>query len=495
MFGKEPAAQKSSTPGLKPAASFDADVRPPERGSGAPPRRSIVEKIARAFVGAPAAERASFDFGAPLRALYSPARPAASDASRFSLGFLLTQSALKIGESQRALLKHGARLAAAIEDRRGGEQQFAVNALRLLIAIIWAAYAFWLDRAALAALAAGAPLVDGEMPIADAQTIALILFWLAIAGCIGALLGGAATNLSGRSSNARLRAVAARLGEEAAGVAKEFDSALDELRAQMDARGARVDAVEDLSRMHMTALESAAFFHDVQFLTDADRGSADRRFRSYLARAAGETSAGAPSGGRSADNLILLIAGIMIGVCIGYIVFSPETTTAAATAASLSKYPTPYAAVVGLGALYAMIGLLLSVFRGPITIDAAVQARDEALDSVRAAFVAGNAPRVDAIIRRIEDALDVYKARLSAGGAATTANHGADSEEPAWRRAPEAPRFVAQSFLAAPEAFRADPASEPQRRFFGSRKDDGAAPKQSFESGETGRAAPPWLND
>jgi len=512
MTGKQPAAQKAP-PGTKPAgahgvgahgvgahgvgalgaASFDSDVRPPENGSGAPPRRSMIERMSRALAGAPTAERATFDLGAPLRALYAAAPQAPAEAARFSLGFLLTQSALKIDEAKKGLLQHGAQLAGAIEDRRGGEQQFAVSGLRLLIALVWAAYAFWLDRAALTAIGVGAQLVDGAMPIGDAQTIARMLLWLAIAGFAGAMLSGAVTNISGRGSNTRLRAVASGLGKEAAAIAKDFDAALDELRGQMDKRGARPDAVEDLSRMHMTALEASAFFHDVQFLTDADRGSADRRFRSYLARAAGE-AAGAPPA-RSAESLVLLIAGIVIGVGIGYYVFSPTTAASATATASLSKYPLPYAAVALLGILYASIGLLLSMFRGPITIEAAVRARDEALDSVRAAFVAGHAPRVDTIIRRIEDALDVYKARLASGQHAAGASHAAQSDEPAWRRGPEGPRFVAQSFLAAPDAFRADPPAAPQRRFFSSRKDDGAAPKQSLDSGETGRTPPPWLNE
>jgi hypothetical protein len=260
----------------------------------------------------------------------------------------------------------------------------------------------------------------------------------------------------------------------------------------MDRRLAKAaDAVEELSRMHMTALESAAFFTDVQFLTDPDRSEAARKFRGYLASAAGGGGGGAPSFGAA---LALLSAGFLGGIIVANIGAAPATGASAAAAGSLFKYPLALFAVAGLGFVYAIAGLALEALGGSITSSAAAQARDEALDSLRAAFVAGNAPRIDAIIRRIEDAMDVYKARLGQAGAGSASAHHAASpaeDELAWRRAPEGPRFVAQSFLAAPESFRADPVAAPQRRFFSSKRSDDAAPKQSFSGDET----PPWLKE
>jgi hypothetical protein len=493
MAGKPPKGKPPARGAELTSASFDADVRAPEHGSSAPPHRSLAEKITRRLKGAPAAERAQFDFEAPLRALFAAAHPPAQEETGgFSLAFSLRQSAQKIRDAQDEMRKEGARLAGKIEERRRGEHQLVVNTVRLLIALVWGFLAFRLDREALAAQIFGTPIFGGAMPVADAQILSRVFMTLAIAGVGGAMIGGWLTMATGGASNNALRAAAARLGAEAAEIAKEFDKALDQYRARMDRRLAKAaDAVEELSRMHMTALESAAFFTDVQFLTDPDRDEAARKFRGYLASAA--------RGGGEALSIGAIIAllclGFLVGIFVANIGAGPASSAPAAAAGSLLKYPLALLAVAGLGLVYAVAGVVLDTIGGSITSSAAAQARDEALDSLRAAFVAGNAPRVDAIIRRIEDAMDVYKARLgSASGGATSAHHVTatpSEDEPAWRRAPEGPRFVAQSFLAAPESFRADPVAAPQRRFFSSKKGDDAAPKQSFSGDET----PPWLKE
>ena len=260
-----------------------------------------------------------------------------ADGDGFSLAFSLRQSADKIRASQSALRAEGARLAASIDERRRGEHQLVVNTIRLLIALVWGFLAFRLDREALAAQIFGTPIFGGAMPVADAQILARVFMTLAIAGVAAAMIGGWLTMATGGASNNALRDAAARLGTEAAEIAKEFDKALDQYRARMDRRLARAaDAVEELSRMHMTALESAAFFSDVQFLTDPDRSEAARKFRGYLANAANGGGGGALSFGAM---LALLAVGFLLGLIVANIGAAPATGASAAAAGSLLKYP------------------------------------------------------------------------------------------------------------------------------------------------------------
>jgi hypothetical protein len=484
--------------------SFGDDVRTPERAAA--PKRSFADKIlmrvsrfapaglAPAPTPAPVLDRPQFDLSAPLSSLFS-SRESEIGSEGFSLSFLLRESANAIERGKYMLGDRAREVSSAIAGRRDGELMLVTQGFRLLIALLWLFLGMTLDRQALAAAAAGAQSVSG-MPLGDAQIIARIFLVIGGIGAIAAFLGGFLVNLTGKASNLGVRRAAANLGAEAADLAKRFDAALDSLRVQMDRRGDRADAVEDLSRMHVTALEAASFFQGVQFLTDPDRGNAAAKFRAYLR----DHASFGGSGG--ASPVIALLLGVVVGLALGYGAWAPPAAPvpdAPIVVSPLFAYPSVTIAALGGAVLFVAAGGLLGAFAGPVTASAGESARDEALDAVRGAFVAGNAPRIEDVIRRIEDALAVYKARLGGGG--TSAHHGAGGADkaalddtPSWRRPPEGPRFVAPSFDAAPKAFLADAPKTTKGSaggFLVRKPRSEAAPKQGFGGPET----PPWLKD
>ncbi|MFN0023836.1 MAG: hypothetical protein ACKVS5_08050 [Parvularculaceae bacterium] len=115
----------------------------------------------------------------------------------------------------------------------------------------------------------------------------------------------------------------------------------------------------------------------------------------------------------------------------------------------------------------------------------------------RALTAAAEQPRE--MIERFADALIALERRAEAwsktgarfGADASAEASGALAGDLAWRKAPEGPRFVTQTFAAAPPAFVAG-APEPARRgLFSQSVRPDAVPKQSFKAGE----APPWLKN
>lgn len=478
--------------------AFGEDVRAAE--DAAPPRRRGLFGLFAAPQKGPARGSARIDPETPLASLFTVGARSDHSAAdegdgpgHFSLNFSLRQSAHDI-QKGRALLAGRARaLAAAIEQRRGGELTLIAHFCRLLIGLFWLYLGLRLDREALAATALSLGGVWG-MPIETAVAVSRLFLALAAFGVLAAFMGGWLVMGAGHADNQALRRKSAALGAEAAGIARAFDEGLGRLRRQMDERLRRPeDAVEDLSRMHLVALEAALFFQEIAFLAEERRADAAAHFRDYLKRHAG----GAGAGGFLALFLPFLIGG-MWGYIFGFIRGVSLAPGAALPVPEPSGLPSwAIVASIGLALVYALIGRFFDFFRAPLTVVAAARARDEALDSLRAAFVAGDAPRIGEVIRRIEDAFAVYKARLSGSaagaGAQTAPQAAADSQggEPEWRKIAEPPRFEAQSFHAAPPSFRADAPAKDGRRnlMFGGARN--AAPKQSAR----GREKPPWLND
>lgn len=106
---------------------------------------------------------------------------------------------------------------------------------------------------------------------------------------------------------------------------------------------------------------------------------------------------------------------------------------------------------------------------------------------LRRAYVEAGGLGADELISDIEAAIG-----RRAGAPRHQADHGGADKaaaEFAWRTAPEAPRFVAQSFEAAPPVFRAGTQAPSRKNFFGGGGKN-ADPKQSPGAPD----APPWLN-
>ena len=498
MAGPEDMSETGADAGI--VRDFGDDVRlpaaahPPRRARGVFARLSgMFSPFSRRRGGD---ERPEFDLESPLKSLFAQ-HGGVDQGGDFALGQLLQQAARKIEDGKAALSAQARDLVDAISARRGGEISLIAHSLRLLIALAWAVFAFRLDRAVLTAMAEGQPLIVtllGTMPITDAQILARVFMLLAGAGVAAAFLGSWLVMATGGASNAKLRVKSAAFGAEAADLAKAFDADLNRLRDQMERRPlSSPDAAEDLSRMHLTALEAAVFFHNIQFLTTQDSEEARLKFRGYL-----NANTAPPRALGLIDIAPALILFFLFGLGYGYHLWAPTPEPTGATVTSLLKYPLAFLAVLGLALVYLGVGLGLDQMLGLITARAADEARAEALDAVRSGFVAGNAPQIDSIIRRIEDALAVFKARLSGArtpgatqGAAAIGRSADDGGELPWRKAPEGPRFATQTFLAAPESFVAEDKNTGATKFFSRTRRADAEPKQSFTSAKK----PPWLND
>lgn len=411
-----------------------------------------------------------FNAGA-LSSLYSIGAGGKSDVS---LGFLLRQSAAAIGRGRALLAERAQALSLAILEKSGAETALYAQGARVAIALFWLFLAVILTREA--ATANGALFVRGLDP-QSAAGLARVFIALSALGFVAAFVGGFLVRA--RSGEAGVRREAAALGADAGRIAHDFGESLDTLRQRMDAHGEHPGgAIEDLSRMHLVAIEATAFFEEIQFLADPDAGDAASKFRGFLRRHA-------PAGGPSSPAYPPLLVGAALGLVFGFALWAgPASTLAPAGGLPLWAI----AATLGLAFLYAVMGRLFFGLAGPAAASLVEGARAEALAATRAAFLAEDAPRLDDLIRRTEDALAVFGARIDAGRSA--AELAADTGEPHWRRPPEGPRFVSQAFQSAPPVFRPD-AQAPAEKIFSAPGRRNAAPKQTASAPD----ALPWLKD
>lgn len=435
----------------------------------------------------PAAETdsaAEASFADPTRAFLPDA--ASADRGAVSLDIMLDDSAAAIAQRDGALTQTANDLVARIVDRISGEITLRAQGFRVLIGFLWFGLAAWLYVAALNAQAAGetvlsGPIVDG-MAVGDALVLMRVFLIVAAAGLAVAFGIAAIANGLGRGDNRKVRAAGEALGLAVADDALEFDRVLTDLRSEMDRRAAAGDAVTDLSRAHMTALEACAYFRRLPFLTAEDNDQASRQFSAFLYRR--------PVGFTVSDVGGAFATGAIVGALYIWFSYVPQPEPVEpSTPLAIMRYPWAAAALMLGGLAYASAGALFSMMGDLAAGDAGKKARADALDAMRSAFTTREAPRPADIIRRINDAVDVFKARV-AGARRTesdmTGPGGANQERrdnagfmgeaaeiPAWRRRDSSVTFVETGFQAAPAQWRTDPeenisetAPEAKRSFF-----------------------------
>lgn len=390
----------------------------------------------------------------PARILFPEASFAAAEFAAHppgSLGDSLQASAKHIADSQIKLAERARMLSRALNDRLDGEVTLIAQGLRIMIATVWAFFAFILAWTYLTRDPSWTAFV-GPIAPGDAALLSQAFAIIAGAGMAVAFLRAFIVFSLGKGNNNLLRARSSELGDEAAEIALEFDRELDRWRRAMDGRQHNpADAVQDLSRAHLTALEAAVFFRSIQFLTDAERGEAALKFRGYLKRHQG-------GGGNGGAAIPFFFFGFFFGaVYVSTLYPAPPAVLGNVPIPTIANYPWALLLILGGALVYALSGLLVDSFRGVFTGPAERQARDEALDAVRSGFIAKNAPRIESVIQRIVDALDVYKARVAGARKTTDSTHHSAEEIPEWRRGPEPPRFVETPFAAAPKAWRTNP--------------------------------------
>lgn len=399
-------------------------------------------------------DRPTLMFADPTRVLFPGDPPDDSEISHLPLGSLLEDSAHSMVRRMDILREQAERLVARIADRVEAEVTLITQSMRVLIGLGWLGVAGWLYYATLTARAENMAVLPSGMPVADAMVLSQTFLTIAAAG-LGVAFGVAAlVNLFGDGDNAKVRREAEEFGLAIADASREFDRDLTALRAEMDKRPNPGDAVTDLSRAHLTALEACAFFRTMPFLTNTEGEEADRQFRRFLTRPA-----------QSPPSLPVFIAGALTGAFLVYYFLVPRPEGEPSAPLAIARYPWAVNLLFFGGLFYAAVGVFLSFFSGALGAGAAAKARAEALDALRGAFTAREAPRPADIIRRIEDAVDVFRARVEgerrsrSNGAVSNHSSGFSAEEddvPHWRRRDSSARFVETGFQSAPKTWRAD---------------------------------------
>ncbi len=397
----------------------------------------------------------------PTKVLFPDMEGPADDGGRgLALSVLLEESARAMVRRTDELREQKKSLIARMGDRADAEITLSVQALRVMIGLIWLAAAAWLYynglRGDAAALSIG-------MPAADAFVLSRTFFTIAATG-LGVAFGIVAlVNLFGNGDNRKVRGEAEQLGIAIADTSREFDEALTGFRTAMDRRDNPADAVIDLSRAHLTALEACAYFRHIGFLTGGGE-HAMRLFRGFLS---GRRENPAP--------LPVFAVGAIFGGFFGaayiYAKYVPKSVpTEPIVPPAIAQYPEALSLILIGGVLYVSVGLLLSIFGGFIAAGAAAKAREEALDALRGGFTAREAPRPADVVRRIEDAVDVFRARVGGKGAgASRREHRANQFEDnnasysvddadifPWRHPDSSIKFIDAGFTTAPKEWRTD---------------------------------------
>ncbi len=379
-----------------------------------------------------------------------------NDGNGDALAARLESSARAIVERREGLRTGALCVSAAVSDRNEGGVSFATQFFRFVIGLGWLAIAGWLFFEVSHARSTQDALAFG-IQISDATVLMQTFIIVGSFGVGAAILTAALVAYMGGADNANLRACGEELGVTIANESKEFDDALDILRHNMDERRNPADAVIDLSSAHLTALEAQAFFRELGFLTETEHGEAALKFRGFLRSYALITIPPPPPGA------LVFIFGFLAGAALIYLQYAPPPE-ATAVPLAIAKYPWAVVALLGGGVLYAVSGLILNAISRSFSSVANDRGIDEALESLRSAFTAREAPRPVDVIRRIEDALEVFRARvgrLSTDG--RDANRYAieteaqDVANPDWRHRDTTAHFIDPGFQAAPKAWRMDP--------------------------------------
>ncbi len=423
-------------------------------------------------------------FTDPTRVLFPGDEDGDDSAAGLPLSMLLERSAHNIVAHSRALWDRTNVLVESIGARAQGEVTLVTQSLRFIIGGVWLLTAIWLYLSGSGALSGELSALSSGMPASNAMTLARTFLPIGLAGIGVALAVAALVAATGNGANDKVRREAHELGLFIAETARGFDNDLTHMREEMNRRGNPADAVVDLSHAHLTALEATAYFREIAFLTGSEGEDAKLRFRRFLSRPPASAAVGEA-----------FVLGLFVGAIAITIFFVPKPEIVVTTLPDISKYPWAANLLLFGGLFYALAGAILSLAGGVISGGAAARAREEALDSLRGAFTAREAPRPADVIRRIEDAVDVFRARVGGRGAAggrsalggsadLRSNQNDDSEEiPHWRRRDSSAQFVETGFQAAPESWRADAYAKKfsassaeetgsKRRLFGLKKRD-----------------------
>lgn len=319
------------------------------------------------------------------------------------------------------------------------------------------------------------------------------------------LLGVVAAGLAADSAAVAAKKRFARGGDEletlVAQATGRFKDRLNDQRAAMavNAAGDLPGAISAAARARMTTI-AALRFYDQSPVIGAAEGYRCHVLGGAIAH---EAAYRLGAGTRIVGRFSALIFGIAIGIVILFfsltqpVSFAPLPDFIGELIAAEQARPG-----IVIFALAIAVAIFAPHILGPLA--AQVVAADDPAGALRryGLDVAANglkdralsaaAERPRELIERFADALGNLEGRAEAWSK-TGARFGSEksAEDLPWRKAPEGPQFVAQSFQSAPPKFVAGQSEPRERGFFSKPARPDASPKQGFEGAET----PPWLKD
>lgn len=324
----------------------------------------------------------------------------------------------------------------------------------------------------------------------------------AFLGLLGVLAAGAAADAAAGEARKRFAGVAADLESLVAQATGRIRDRLIEQRA-----GMQLNSVADLpgainasARARLTTVAGLRFFEQAPVI-----GADGEGYRCHVlgGLVAAEASYRLGAGTRLIGRFSMLIFGVAIGVAALFFSISgafkllpPPPFIAELIAAEASRPGIVTFAVAMAAAMFAphVLGPMAAQI---IAADDPVGALkryglDAAANGLKNRALTAAAERPREMIERFADALLALEKRAGAWSkAGSRFGEVAPTDEPQWRKSPEGPRFVTQSFAAAPPKFVADASPPARRGFFSKSSRPDASPKQSFKGTET----PPWLKN
>jgi hypothetical protein len=426
------------------------------------------------------APTARFHTPDPTRTLFPNETEAPDGRAPGRLRDLLSESSVNLDRMRELLGAHAGAIAEASADRAAGEKSLTIWGWRAMIGAGWLAAGAWLNQMALQARAADLTTTAmGGLPVADADVLARAFMLAGAAGAAAAIIMIFWVFATGNGDNNRLRrrgeAFGAELGEEVRALSENLKRRRDLVVNGPKSPG----ALSAASQCHLEGLEICALFGQIPFLTTGDPKEADARYRLFLKRFAPSSA-----GYSFASMIVMGLLGAVIGVVSGFVggflravrLYRPEAAAPAAepVVIAMLQYPLAAQALIFGGLLYLFMGLLIDAFSGMVGRREMARARREALDAMRSAYVAKEAPLETEVVRQVEDVVEILRAQLGVGARAGHAdartdfprtgdarpNQGtgfsADEDVPEWRRRDSSVKFVATDFAAAPQTFRTD---------------------------------------
>ncbi|MEM8935464.1 MAG: hypothetical protein AAGC77_03560 [Pseudomonadota bacterium] len=434
----------------------------------------------------PPANKPAFSPGDPTRGVFAASESDAYGA-QLPLASELMDAAERVAEAPKEIEAAKRKLIAGLGARAEGEVMLAIQAVRVLIGIVWLAVAIWLYNGALVAAADNATTLANTMPVEDAMILARTFFIVSAVGLAAAFFMWALSKASGNTGNRRVRALAEDLGRQIAFRAQEYQGQLNSIYESFSAKGAPREAISVISRAHIVALEACYLLQAYGFIADNDGNAAREGFKAFVRPKPAQPSPMGVFG-------LGLALGLFMGAAYVWMNFVPKAEpTGPATPLAIAQYPWAYFLLLFGGVIYAAASVLVTAVAGVFTAGALSRAREDALDSLRSAYTQSGAPRRVDLADQIRRLSDVFAANIQ-WRSATGVSHdepktnqpdrestdfgAAAGESPSWRRPDSGASFVETGFQAAPKSWRVDAGAKLQDGEPGSKRGLGKLKKR-----------------